>query len=187
MLDIYEEEMPVRRNGSRLKWDRTRLPGGRNWKNSDFRCMVCQNYVSAAVAFSGVQNRNHCPYCLWSKHLDLSQSGDRMAICKTKMRPVALTLKQAQKKYARPYQGELMIVHHCEGCAKISINRIAGDDDPDRILAVFDDSLGLGEFWRQKHLEQGILPLDDSQRRIVLMRLFGSVEPFSLSDHSPAF
>ena len=177
MLDVYEEEMPVRRNGSRSKWDRTRLPGGRNWKNSDFRCMVCQNYVSAAVAFAGVQNRNHCPYCLWSKHLDLYQPGDRLAVCKTKMRPVALTLKQAQKKYAHPLQGELMIVHQCDGCEKVSINRIAADDDPDRILAVFDASAGLEKLWRQKHIEQGVMILDEGQRRVVLTRLFGNSEP----------
>jgi len=175
MLEDFELDMPVKSSGPRTKWDRTRLPGGRNWKNSDFRCMCCQNYVSAAVLFAGVHNRNHCPYCLWSKHLDLYQSGDRLAICKTKMRPVALALKQAQKKYARSAQGELMIVHQCEGCEKISINRIAADDDADRILAVLDASAGLEESYRQNLGGQGILPLDRSQRWVVMSRLFGSV------------
>ena len=103
------------------------------------------------------------------------------------MRPVALTLKQAQKKYARRHQGELMIVHQCEGCEKVSINRIATDDDPDRILAVFDASVGLAELWRQKLIEQGIILLDESQRRVVLTRLFGNIELTSMRERSLAF
>ena len=177
MLEDFVLEMPVKKNGSRSKWDRTRLPGGRNWKNSDFRCMYCQNYVSAEAAFAGVHNRNHCPYCLWSKHLDLYQSGDRMAICKSGMRPVALTLKQTHKKYAHPYQGELMIVHHCDGCGKISINRIAADDDPDRILAVLDASAHLAEYFVHQLEAQGILIVGEAQRWVVQARLFGGAEP----------
>jgi hypothetical protein len=161
------------------------MPGGRNWKNSDFRCLYCQNYVSAAVMYAGVQNRNHCPYCLWSKHLDLYQSGDRMAICKMGMRPVGLTLKQVHKKYTYTDQGELMIIHHCQGCDRISINRIATDDDPDRILAILDASLELAEITRQKCKQQGIVTLDDSQRWVVLTRLFGSVEPSRMGEPSP--
>ena len=134
---------------------------------------------------AGVQNRNHCPYCLWSKHLDLYQSGDRMAICKAGMRPVALTLKQAHKKYMRPYQGELMIVHQCEGCEKISINRIAADDDSDRILAVLDASTRMEAISRRKQNELGIIALDESQRWVVLARLFGSLEPSHTGEPSP--
>ena len=37
----------------------------------DFQCNHCKNYVSANMAFSEVINRNHCPYCLHSKHVDL--------------------------------------------------------------------------------------------------------------------
>ncbi len=70
-----------------------------------------------------------------------------------------------------------MIVHQCEGCEKISINRIAADDDADRILAVLDASAGLEESCRQNLAEQGILPLDLSQRWVVMLRLFGSVDP----------
>lgn len=186
MLDYYEEEVPIKRSGSRLKWDRTRLPGGRNWKNTDFQCIFCRHYVSTAAVFAGVQNRNHCPYCLWSKHLDLQKPGDRMAVCKAGMRPVALTLKQEHKKYTRPYQGELMIVHHCDACGKNSINRIASDDDPDRILAVFHASAELDETLRQNLSGEGILTLDESQRRVVMARLFGNMEPALMGECSQA-
>ena len=33
-----------------------------------------------------------------------------------------------------------MLVHECSKCAKISINRIAGDDDPNTIERIFTDS-----------------------------------------------
>ena len=58
--------------------------------NADFRCQHCGAYVSASRVLSGVSNRNHCPYCLWSRHLDLFEAGDRLAACKAPMRPVGL-------------------------------------------------------------------------------------------------
>lgn len=39
--------------------------------------------------------------------------------------------------------GELMLVHECRGCDKLSINRIARDDYEDEILNVFEQSLQL--------------------------------------------
>lgn len=34
--------------------------------------------------------------------------------------------------------GELMIIHLCLGCGALSVNRIAGDDDPYAILSLID-------------------------------------------------
>ena len=86
--------------------------------NSDFTCVHCGNYVSAGQMLAGVQNRNHCPYCLWSRHLDLFKAGDRMAACKAPMQPIGLTLKAGHKKYASATGGEMMLVHICSGCKK---------------------------------------------------------------------
>src|SRR5512133_632213 len=77
--------------------------------NRDFKCNHCRQHVSAASFLSGVVNRNHCPYCLWSRHLDYYKPGDRLAACKAKMRPVGLTLKATRKKYSPESQGELML------------------------------------------------------------------------------
>ena len=96
--------------------------------NTDFKCRHCGSYISTARPLAGVGNRNHCPYCLWSRHLDLFEAGDRLAACKAPMRPVGLTLKNSRNKYARAASGELMLVHLCTDCSKISINRIAADD-----------------------------------------------------------
>jgi hypothetical protein len=122
---------------------------------------------------SGVHNRNHCPYCLWSCHLDLFASGDRLSACKAPMQPIGLTMKPSRNKYQREARGELMLVHQCTECGTLSINRIAADDDPETIMVVFQHSLTLD---RQVHvLCQGqgivILTAEDSQR--VSVQLYG--------------
>ena len=140
--------------------------------NSDFRCKHCHNYVSTDPALSGVNNRNHCPYCLYSRHLDLYQAGDRLAACKEKMRPVALTLKQTRKKYGRD-QGELMLVHQCIDCGSISINRIAADDDAETILSIFRSSQHLDPHTHAQIIRSGVQALNEAAADVVRARLFG--------------
>jgi hypothetical protein len=119
--------------------------GSSRW-NVDFRCLHCGYHVSVNSILSGVVNRNHCPYCLWSRHLDLLAAGDRLSACKAPMRPLGITLKKSHKKYNRAGSGELMLVHICIDCDKVAINRIAADDDVEMLLEVFEGSLELG--WR---------------------------------------
>ena len=107
----------------------------------DFKCAHCHVLVSSAHILSGVNNRNHCPYCLWSCHLDLYAAGDRLCACKGQMRPVGLTMKNGRNKYRREERGELMLVHECTECGTLSINRIASDDDPAAIVEVFRSSI----------------------------------------------
>ncbi len=107
----------------------------------DFRCAHCQILVSSAHVLSGVNNRNHCPYCLWSYHLDLYAAGDRLSACKGQMKPIGLTMKPSRNKYRLDKRGELMLVHQCIECGALSINRVAADDDASTILAVFRESL----------------------------------------------
>ena len=40
-------------------------------RDAGFQCGHCRNFVNAEPFISGVKNRNHCPCCLWSKHVDL--------------------------------------------------------------------------------------------------------------------
>ena len=107
----------------------------------DFKCGHCHGWVSSAHFLSSVNNRNHCPYCLWSCHLDLFTSGDRLSACKGQMRPIGLTLKIGRNKYRRESDGELMLIHQCVDCGALSINRIAADDDAATILEIFQSSL----------------------------------------------
>jgi hypothetical protein len=143
-----------------------------------FRCLHCHNLVITDSAICGVQNRNHCPYCLRSRHLDLYQAGDRLSACKQAMAPVGLTLKRTRKKYRQANGGELMLIHRCDDCGKLSINRIAADDDPQAIFAVFRGSFEPGGAL-QSHLtdslaQQQIQALDQDDLEIVGLRLFGA-------------
>src|SRR5512146_1804775 len=109
----------------------------------DFRCAHCHMLVSSAHQLSGVNNRNHCPYCLWSCHLDLFAAGDRLSACKAPMKPIGLTMKRGRNKYQREARGELMLIHECIECRTLSINRIAADDDSETVMAVFRESFAL--------------------------------------------
>jgi hypothetical protein len=145
-------------------------------KDGDFKCMHCRNYVVQTPFLSGVQNRNHCPYCLWSKHVDLHQSGDRLAACKSQMHPVGLALKRSRKKYGAESSGELMLIHQCEGCGKVSINRIAADDLSDRLYNIFQASIEHDEGKYSQLEGTGIQLLEREDTKVVKARLFGEKE-----------
>lgn len=143
----------------------------------DFRCLRCGYHVSVNSILSGVVNRNHCPYCLWSRHLDLLAAGDRLSACKALMRPLGLTLKKSHKKYSRAGSGELMLVHACIECSKVAINRIAADDDVEAILETFDRSLELERRIRLDLKHSGILLLQGDGRELLLTGLLGCHSP----------
>jgi hypothetical protein len=147
----------------------------------DFRCAHCHHIVSSAHLLSGVNNRNHCPYCLWSRHLDLYAAGDRLAACKASMQPVALTAKRRRNKYG-PGRGELMLVHLCTDCGGISINRIAADDDTDTLLEVFSTSLTLPARTRALLQDNGIEILPPQGLPQLQLQLFGSVNYVPLAE-----
>ena len=82
-----------------------------------FVCGHCGRSVSRAA--SGTRHRNHCPHCLWSRHVDLGR-GDRRSRCRKLMEPIAIWVRR---------NGEWSIVHRCTKCSAIRTNRIAGDDN----------------------------------------------------------
>jgi DNA-directed RNA polymerase subunit RPC12/RpoP len=98
--------------------------------NQDFICGKCKQPIPYSK-FIGTKHRNHCPNCLWSKHVDLEIPGDRKANCGALMEPIGLTFKKQK--------GEIMLIHKCLKCGKISLNRIAGDDSPEAILKIKDN------------------------------------------------
>jgi hypothetical protein len=149
---------------------RRALPG-------EFSCLQCGVIVSGAFERSGVRNRNHCPYCLWSRHLDWRTPGDRLSSCKGAMQPIGLTLKNARNKYAAVPSGELMVAHHCAACGAISINRIAADDGTDSLMAVFHSSLRMEHRLRTGLENGGIRILSRRDWDIVSRRLFGECRP----------
>ena len=64
--------------------------------------------------------RDHCPKCLYSKHVDQDGPGDRLSLCKGSLKPTAID--QDGKK-------GFVIIHVCEKCGKVQRNKAAHDDD----------------------------------------------------------
>ncbi len=99
-----------------------------------FECKNCAKTVDS-TNLTGTKQRNHCPHCLWSLHVDLDVPGDRKSTCRGLMKPIGLSYREEGfDKYGNKKQGELMVVHQCESCGKVSINRMAADDDSAKIL-----------------------------------------------------
>jgi hypothetical protein len=122
---------------------------------------------------AGVQNRNHCPYCLWSRHVDLSEAGDRLAVCKGMMKPIGLTLKRTRKKYGMAQYGELMLIHQCEDCGRLSVNRIAADDDANLVFNIYKTALQLDPQKKAELEASDIYFLSEKEEQIVRAQLFG--------------
>jgi hypothetical protein len=157
-------------------------------QNGDFICRRCGHFVSANPLLSAVHNRNHCPYCLWSRHLDLYQAGDRLSACKALMRPIGLTLKRSNKKFSMNHDGELMLAHLCSEqgqCDAVSINRIAADDDGEMILQVFHASFCQEESVLARLEGQGITLLGPADQPVVMRKLFGATTDWSLKNAEP--
>lgn len=144
-------------------------------RNGDFTCAHCHQPVSADPLLSGVNNRNHCPYCLWSRHMDLFEAGDRLAACKAPMQPLGLALKQTHKKYSRQAQGELMLVHCCTACGRACLNRIAADDDSQSLFEIFEGSLEMDIQLKAQLAQQGIRLLASDDLELVAAQLRGKV------------
>ena len=85
----------------------------------DFVCEHCGTSVT------GSGYTNHCPSCLWSKHVDVDP-GDRAAVCAGMMEPIAL--EGASPEYA--------IVHRCQRCRMKRRNALAENDDMQAALGI---------------------------------------------------
>lgn len=96
----------------------------RRARSEAFCCRRCRRFVGP-IPWGG-RHRNHCPYCLHSRHVD-ERIGDRASRCGALMTPVGA--------FTRP-NGEHVLVHRCLGCGYERHNRIAADDDFAAVLAL---------------------------------------------------
>ncbi|MFZ5392402.1 MAG: RNHCP domain-containing protein [Patescibacteria group bacterium] len=143
-------------------------------EKNDFVCVNCQKKVVYCDAMA-TAHRNHCNFCLWSRHVD-EKTGDRLATCQQPMKPVGLTLKGVGKdRYGKNKKGELMLVHQCIGCGKVSINRIAADDDEKNILDIFNNTGVIGGKLKKQLKQSGIEILDQSFADEVHLQLYGDI------------
>ncbi len=78
----------------------------------NFTCHNC-GYLTKGSGYT-----NHCPKCLWSKHVDVNP-GDRQEICKGLMKPISVEIKK----------GDYIIIHECVLCGLRKKNKSAKDDN----------------------------------------------------------
>lgn len=99
------------------------LPSG----NDAFVCEYCRQNVEPLTSGS---YRNHCPFCLYCKHIDVVP-GDRAATCQGLMEPVGVEYS-AKKGW--------IILHRCTRCNEMHRNKAALNDvmsdDYERIIAL---------------------------------------------------
>jgi hypothetical protein len=88
-------------------------------RKEDFQCEVCGTMVS------GNGYTNHCPRCLWSKHVDI-YPGDRASDCHGLMCPIGIDVKK----------GQYRVIHKCELCGAVKQNRVSDADDADTVINV---------------------------------------------------
>ena len=89
--------------------------------DEDFICDACGKEVKKL----GYSARDHCPYCLCSKHVDINP-GDRSNTCKGLLKPIGI------EKYKHTYN----ILYECTRCKETHKNIIAKDDDMNEIIKI---------------------------------------------------
>ena len=85
----------------------------------NFICEKC------GVEVEGNGYTNHCPECLWSKHVDVLP-GDRAELCGGMMEPVRVGKKG--KEYT--------IIHKCTKCGVEKPNKAKKEDNFDLIIQI---------------------------------------------------
>ena len=83
----------------------------------DFTCEHC------GAEAKGNGYTNHCPKCLWSKHVDIDP-GDRTAECDGLMEPTGVLVGG----------GEYALLHQCIRCNFERKNKVAKSDDFDEVV-----------------------------------------------------
>lgn len=91
-------------------------------RQESFNCEYCGVNVEPLKTGS---YRNHCPKCLYSKHVDKDGPGDRASECLGLMKPAGFDHRSGKG---------WIIIHRCTKCEK-KIPNIAADDDDLTILA----------------------------------------------------
>ena len=90
-----------------------------NMIDESFTCQNCGKKVDKL----GYTARDHCNYCLYSKHVDILP-GDRKNNCQGLLKPIGI------EKYKDTYK----IIYQCEKCQLIHKNIMASDDNMDIII-----------------------------------------------------
>lgn len=92
---------------------------------------ICENCGEEVLPLTNGSYRNHCPKCLYSKHVD-EVPGDRLNKCRGLMRPIGI-----KHKSNKGFQ----IIHKCLDCGEVKVNIVAENtnqcDSMDEVLKLF--------------------------------------------------
>ena len=88
--------------------------------DEEFICKNCGKKFSKL----GYSCRDHCPYCLYSKHVDINP-GDRAEECHGDLEPIGIEIN-SKKGY--------VIIYKCKKCGAIKKNKAAEDDNMELII-----------------------------------------------------
>ena len=88
-------------------------------RDEEFICENCGQLVPPL----GYTARDHCPHCLYSKHVDV-MPGDRANTCKGLLKPIGI------EKFKDTYK----ILYKCTSCNEPHKNIMAKDDDINQII-----------------------------------------------------
>lgn len=89
-------------------------------RKEDFTCEKCGAKVK------GTGYTNHCPNCLFGKHVDEEIPGDRQSSCRGLMEPISIEQKH----------GEYILIHKCQKCGKVMKNKTSPEDNFEKILQI---------------------------------------------------
>jgi len=103
--------------------DNHNQPARRNFLTPGTEPYIC-GHCSTEVA--GGKYNNHCPNCLWSKHVDDKVPGDRASMCHQLMQPISVI----QSK------GIWRITQKCTGCDHKFTVDSSPNDNFDVIIAL---------------------------------------------------
>lgn len=92
-----------------------------NKLDEEFICENCKKEVKKLKYTS----RDHCPFCLYSKHVDINP-GDRKNNCKGMLKPIGI--EKSKKTFK--------IIYECIKCHELHKNIVATDDDFNKIINI---------------------------------------------------
>jgi len=95
--------------------------------DEEFICENCGKHVSKL----DYSCRNHCNYCLHSKHVD-KNPGDREEKCHGVLKPIGIETSN-KKGY--------IIIFKCKKCGTIRKNKAAQDDNMDLIISLSTNNI----------------------------------------------
>ena len=88
-------------------------------KDEQFICDNCHKNVDTL----NYTARDHCPFCLYSKHVDI-EPGDRKNTCHGLLEPIGI------EKFKDTYK----VIYKCQKCHQLHKNIVAKDDDMNLII-----------------------------------------------------